>query len=207
MITKVTREILAESTEPIVSVDPPQRQPFSKTLAQLWGIFFLAFLFGMGGYRLIHKGYSLYVSGEGTPMDAYDYFLFAVLLLLGAGKAYMIFQRKMVPRTLARARKALGETGWKWDYLLAPFCMLSLYRPWQKKHAILSWIVIPVMVALAVSFIVIVPDNVFKSAVDWAVGLALAYAAALYVVAFCRVLGWSLTGAKEDSHPLPAEAP
>jgi hypothetical protein len=193
-----------------VSNVPDERQSYAKTLAQLWGIFLLGLLFGMGAYRLIHKGYVLVWGGigepinyPGMPVSAGDYFLFALLILLGIGKSWAIFHRKMVPRTLARGRKALGETGSGWDYLFAPFCMLSLYRPWQRKHAILSWVLIPLMVGLAISFIVIVKDSVFKAAVDLAVGIALAYATVLYAIALVRVLWWAVTGAKLADHPLP----
>lgn len=167
----------------------------------------------MGGYRLLNKAYLLtYVgTGEppiahGIPITAFDWFLYGFIILLGVGKSFAIFYRKMVPRTLARCRSALGETGWSMDYLLAPFCMLSLYRPWKKKHAILSWIVIPVMVLLAVSFILWVPDSVIKAAVDWAVGGALAFAALLYVWALIRFIGWLVMGAKIEQHPFPATA-
>lgn len=190
-----------------MSTIPSERQTLAKTLGQIWGLLALAALFGMGGYRLLNKAYSLtYLQTEGIPLTAFDWFLYGLIILLGVGKAYAIFYRKMVPRTLARCRTALGETGWSMDYLLAPFCMLSLYRPWKKKHAILSWIVIPVMVLLAVSFVLWVPDSVFKAAVDWAVGGALAFAAVLYVVALVRLLGWLAMGAKIEKHPFQASA-
>jgi hypothetical protein len=200
-----------------VSQTVSDRQTFGKTLAQFWGIAFLALLFGMGAYRLMHKAYLLTWGGiesspgeppiyPGVPLTWWEYLLFAVIILLGIGKSWAIFHRKMVPRTLARARMALGETGWKGDYLLAPFCMLSLYRPWQRKHAIFSWILIPVMVALAVCFIVVVPNGPFKAAVDWAVGLALAYAAFLYVVALLRLLAWVILSRNAEKHPLPTTA-
>ena len=196
-----------------MSTPPVERQTFGKTLGQIWGLLALAALFGMGGYRLLKKAYMLtYVgTGEppvcyGIPITAFDWFLYGLIILLGVGKAYGIFYRKLVPRTLARCRTALGETGWSMDYLLAPFCMLSLYRPWKKKHAILSWIVVPVMVLLAVSFILWVPDSVIKAAVDWAVGGALAFAALLYVWALVRFIGWLAMGAKTENHPFPAGA-
>jgi hypothetical protein len=199
------------SDAPAEVLTPADRQPAVKTLAQLWGILFLSVLFGTGAYRLLLKAYQLswVDTGQGMPgypLTALDYFLYGAILLLGGVKAYVIFQKRLVPRTLARARLALGETGWAGDYPLAPFCMLSLYRPWKRKHAILSWIVIPVMVALAVSFIVVVPDSVFKAAVDWAIGLALAWAALLYVGAFLQVVVWAMTGKKPERNPLPATA-
>jgi len=200
-----------------LSTPPVERQTFAKTLGQIWGLLALAALFGMGGYRLMKKAYMLTYVGisagpdqplicYGIPITAFDWFLYGLIILLGVGKAYAIFYRKMVPRTLARCRTALGETGWSMDYLLAPFCMLSLYRPWKKKHAILSWIVVPVMVLLAVSFILWVPDSVFKAAVDWAVGGALAFAALLYVIALLRFIVWLVMGAKTEKHPFPASA-
>jgi hypothetical protein len=190
---------------------PADRQPAGKTLAQLWGILLLGALFGTGGYRLLKKAYELTFvdAGQGPPgypIAAFDYFLFGLIILLGIVKAYVIFQKRLVPRTLARGRMALGETGWVGDYLLAPFCMLSLYRPWQRKHAILSWVLIPVMVALAVCFLVLDIDPVFKAAVDWAVGLALAWAALLYAMAFVQVLLWAMTGKKPERNPLPTHA-
>ncbi|HQR06679.1 MAG TPA: hypothetical protein PLN21_07650 [Gemmatales bacterium] len=231
------------ATEPRVKEARIERQTTAKTLGQIWGLVGLAALFGMGGYRLLKKGYLLtsatiaarpgyegnwfdwacygiksFLSSlfntngneptvlHGIPITAFDWFLFGLIILLGVGKGYAIFYRKMVPRTLARCRTALGETGWSMDYVLAPFCMLSLYRPWKRKHAILSWIVVPVMVMLAVSFILWVPDSVFKAAVDWAVGGALAFAALLYVFNLLRLLGWLATGAKFEKHPFPANA-
>ena len=200
-----------------MSTPPVERQTLGKSLGQIWGLIFLAVLFGMGGYRLMKKAYVLTYVGtrvtlddplvcHGIPITAFDWFLLGLIILLGVGKAYGIFYRKLVPRTLARCRTALGETGWKMDYLLAPFCMLSLYRPWKKKHAILSWVLIPVMVLLAVTFILWVPDSVIKAAVDWAVGGALAFGALLYVVALLRLIGWLATGAKMENHPFPASA-
>lgn len=196
-----------------MSTIPAERQTFAKSLGQLWGLAALGLLFGMGAYRLLMKAYVLTYVGtgdppvcHGLPLTALDWFLYGLFILMGIGKAYAIFYRKMVPRTLARCRTALGETGWSMDYVLAPFCMLSLYRPWKRKHAILSWIVVPVMVLLAVSFVVWVTDSVFKAAVDWAVGGALAFAALLYVWSIVRLLGWLATGAKTEQHPFPASA-
>lgn len=200
-----------------MSTPAVERQTLAKTLGQIWGLLALAALFGMGGYRLLNKAYVLTYVGisekpgqplicYGIPLTAFDWFLYGLIILLGVGKAYAIFYKKMVPRTLARCRTALGETGWSMDYLLAPLCMLSLYRPWKRKHAILSWILIPVMVLLAVSFILWVPNSVPKAAVDWAVGGALAFAALLYVFALVRLLFWLVTGAKIEQHPFPATA-
>ncbi|MFO0812811.1 MAG: hypothetical protein U0796_06305 [Gemmatales bacterium] len=186
-------------------VDRPQT--FARTLGQTWGLVGLAVLFGMGAWRLLRKAYLLnYVDSAGIPITWYDWALLGLMILLGIGKAYMIFYKKLVPRTLARCRSALGETGSSLDYLLAPFCMLSLYRPWKVKHAILSWLVLPVMVLLAVSFILWVPDSPFKAAVDWAVGGALGFASLLYVFAVLRFLGWLITGSKPEKHPFPATA-
>jgi hypothetical protein len=183
------------------------KQSTGKTLAQFWGIAVLGFLFGMGGYRLLMKAYSLYTSHP--PLDLGDYALYALLLVFGVGKAEMLFRRKFIPRTLARARDAIGETGWAGDYPLAPFLMLSLYRPWQKKHAIMSWVLIPIMVGLAVLFAIEqgVPDGTFKGAVDLAIGLALAFAALVFLVYLLRLLAWWMGGAKAESNPLPASEP
>ena len=200
-----------------MSTPPVERQTFGKTLGQIWGLIFLAVLFGMGGYRLMNKAYMLTHGGvidittgqlsyPGIPITAFDWFLYGLIILLGVGKAYGIFYRKFVPRSLARCRSALGETGWSMDYLLAPFCMLSLYRPWKIKHAILSWVLIPVMVLLAVTFILWVPNSVFKATVDWAVGGALAFTALLFVFALLRLIVWLAMGAKFEKHPFPASA-
>jgi hypothetical protein len=200
---------LSTDTPPV----PDRPQTTARTLGQLWGLIALAALFGMGGFRLLKKAYTLtYVgTGEppvchGIPITWYDWAFLGACILLGLGKAYGIFYKKMIPRTLARCRTALGETGNSLDYLLAPFCMLSLYRPWKVKHAILSWLVVPVMVMLAVSFVVWVPDSIYKSSVDWGVGLALALASLVYLVALLRFLGWLLTGAKPEHHPFPPSA-
>jgi hypothetical protein len=183
---------------------PADRQPAGKTFAQLWGILGLGVLFGTGAYRLMHKAYVLTTSEAGQALTTVDWLLYGLLIPLGLVKAYVIFQKRLVPRTLARARLALGETGWWGDYPLAPLCMLSLYRPWKRKHAILSWALIPIMVTLAVCFIVVVPDSVVKAAVDWAVGLALAWAAVLYGGAFVQVLVWAASGKRPERNPLPA---
>jgi hypothetical protein len=196
-----------------IATSSERPQTTARSLGQLWGLLGLAGLFGMGAYRLLNKAIALTHTGVGEkgetlgiPLTAFDYALFGFIILLGIGKAYMIFYKKMVPRTLARCRTALGETGNSLDYVLAPFCMLSFYRPWKVKHAILSWIVIPVMVLLAVSFILWVPDGPFKAAVDYAVGGALAFTALLYVFNLVRLLGWLSTGAKPEAHPFPATA-
>ena len=186
-------------------VDRPQT--FARTLGQCWGLIALGALFGMGAWRLLRKAYLLnYVDSAGIPITWYDWALLGLMILLGIGKAYMIFYKKLVPRTLARCRTALAETGSSLDYLLAPFCMLSLYRPWKVKHAILSWLVVPVMVLLAVSFVLWVPDSPFKAAVDWAVGGALAFASLLYVLALFQFLAWLIPGSKPEKHPFPATA-
>ncbi|MCI0354957.1 MAG: hypothetical protein L0099_07965 [Acidobacteria bacterium] len=187
------------------------RQSLGKTLGQLWGLIFIAALFGMGGFRLTDKAVGFThdagltnPSSQMQPQGVIDYALYALLLIAGAGKAEMLFRRKFIPRTLARARDALGETAWAGDYLLAPFCMLSLYRPWQTKHLILSWVLIPAMVTLTVLFIVVVPDGPFKGAVDLGIGLALLYGAAVYVFYLLRFMGWWLgQGANPETCPFP----
>lgn len=183
------------------SASPSLRQPLGKTLGQLWGILFLLVLFGMGGYRLLNKGVQLWQSHP--PLEAWEYLLFGFLIAFGAGKAEMLFRRIFIPRTLARAREALGETGWSGDYWLAPFCMLSFYRPWQKKHQIMSFVLVPVMVGLAVFFAVGDVNPILKGAVDLGIGFALAYAALFYLIAFARVFVWWLGGAREENCPLP----
>jgi hypothetical protein len=174
-----------------------QKQPLAKTVGQLWGIVFLAVVFGMGAYRLTAKGFGLF-----KPQEASYYFAYAVLLVLGAAKAEFLFRRKFVPRTLARGRDALNST---LDYILAPFCMLSFYRPWSVKHAVLSWAIVPIMVTLAVLFArqEPIPDGAFKGGVDVAIGLALAVTAAIYLVCAFRLLAWWTAGANAETIPLP----
>jgi len=174
-----------------------QKQPLGRTLGQLWGILVLAVVFGMGAYRLTAKGMRLFDSEAG-----YYYAVYAVLLVLGVAKGEFLFRRKFVPRCLARARDALLGV---LDYILAPFCMLSFYRPWSVKHAILSWAIVPIMVGLAILFASPepIPDGAFKGGVDMAIGLALAFTAAIFVVYWFRVLGWWIAGANADSIPLP----
>ncbi len=174
-----------------------QKQPLGRTLGQLWGILFLAAIFGMGAYRLTAKGIRLFDSEIG-----YYYFVYGLLILLGAAKGEFLFRRKFVPRTLARARDALDGG---LDYALAPFCMLSFYRPWSVKHAVLSWLIVPIMVGLAILFArqEPIPDGAFKGGVDIAIGLALAFTAAILGVYWFRVVAWWLTGANIETIPLP----
>lgn len=182
------------------AVAAPVRQPVGKTLGQLWGMLFLMALFATGAWRLLGKGFGLLPEALLTNLD---YFVFGALVVFGAAKAEFLFRRTFIPRTLARAREALGETGWSGDYWLAPFCMLSFYRPWQRKHQIMSLLLIPLMVGLAVFFVIgPVPDSI-KAAVDVGIGLALLFAALHYLYALLLTLVWWLGGAAEESHPLP----
>jgi hypothetical protein len=173
-----------------------QKQPTGKTLAQLWGILVLAGVFGMGAYRLMAKGFRLF-----EPETTY-YLAYGLLLVFGIAKGEFLFRRKFVPRTLARARDALTSG---LDYIFAPFCMLSFYRPWSVKHAVLSWAIVPIMVTLAVLFArqEPIPDGAFKGGVDLAIGVALAITAAIFVVYWLRVFGWWLAGANAETIPLP----
>ncbi len=173
-----------------------------KVLGQIWGILFLTALFGFGGYRLLSKGIQIYQ--QHPPLSMLDYLLYLGIGLFGLGKAEMLFRRVFVPRTLARAKEALGETGWTGDYWLAPFCMMSLYRPWQRKHQIMTLLLVPLMVGLAVFFAIgnIAPS--LKGPVDLAIGFALAYAAVWYLISFVRVVGWWLASGLAETSPLPA---
>ena len=186
-----------------IAVDT-SRPSTGKTLGQLWGILFLGFIFGTGAWRLIAKFSTIYQAEP--PTNAMHYAIYALLLVLGVGKAEFLFRRKLIQRTLARARDALGETGWRGDYLLAPFCMFSFYRPWAKKHMIMSWVLVPVMVGLAILFIVGDINPILKGAVDLAIGLALAYAALVYVYYFLRVFFWWISGGRAENSPLPEKA-
>lgn len=183
------------------SVVPTARQPLAKTLGQLWGCLFLLALFGMGGYRLLLKGIQIWQ--DHPPVELWEYLIYGFLIIFGTGKAEFLFRRIFIPRTLARGREALGETGWSGDYWLAPFCMLSFYRPWQKKHQIMSFVLVPVMVGLAVYFALGEINPVLKGSVDIAIGFALAYAALVFALYLGLLLVWWLGGANEATHPWP----
>lgn len=168
-------------------------------VAQAWGILFLTGLFGSGAYRLTSKGVQIFQ--EHPPLTSLDYLIYGGVLVLGMAKAEMLFRRALVHRTLARARHALLSP---LDYLLAPFCMFSFYRPWVRKHQITSLILVPVMVCLAIYFAIGDIHPTLKGAVDLAIGLALGYAAAWYLFALLRLVAWRLSGAAPEANPLPA---
>jgi hypothetical protein len=113
---------------------------------------------------------------------------------------------------MTRARLAIGETGWAGDAPLAPFCMLSMYRPWKPAHAISSWVIIPAMVALAIFFRFGLPGMIgadwgalVRGPVYFGIGLALAYGAAVYLVALARFVGWWLGDGRDETMPLPGQ--
>ncbi|HMP60772.1 MAG TPA: hypothetical protein PKD86_15610 [Gemmatales bacterium] len=188
------------STSELAATPAPTPAPsFGLFAGQVWGILFLGLLFGSGAWRLTAKAFE--IIREHPLLTTMDYLVYGGIFLLGAAKAEFLFRRALVYRTLARARHALVTP---LDWLLAPFCMLSFYRPWQRKHQILSWIVVPVMVGLAVYFAVGDIHPTLKGSVDLAIGLALGYAALWYALALVRLVGWRLMGAPPERHPLPA---
>jgi hypothetical protein len=167
-------------------------------LGQVWGILFLTGLFGSGAYRLTTKGIQIYQ--DHPPLTTLDYLIYGGIFVLGMAKAEVLFRRALVRRTLARARHALLTP---LDYLLAPFCMFSFYRPWVRKHQITSLILVPIMVCLAVYFTLGDIHPTLKGAVDLAIGLALGYAALGYLYALLRLIAWRLSGAAPEANPLP----
>lgn len=181
-----------------------------------WGILMLAALFGIGGFFLIKRSIADYKFLIGSPNDyapAMVGTIYLILGVIGVAKGEFIFRRKVLARAMTRAHSAIGETGWKGDVPLAPFCMLSMYRPWKKAHAISSWVLIPLMVGLALLFRFVFPSIVgeatgalLRGPVYFAVGLALLYAAAIYLVALGRLVSWWASDGQETSIPLPARS-
>ena len=168
-----------------------------KNWARAWGILVLAGLFAIGGYFLIKRSLVDYSDLKET----YSYSpilvgsLYLILALVGLAKGELIFRRKILARALTRARAAIGETSWVGDLPLAPFLMLSMYRPWKKAHAISSWVLIPLMVGLAIFFRLGLPSLIGESAgalargpVYFGVGLALVYGAVVYVAALAKLI-------------------
>jgi hypothetical protein len=184
--------------------------PAWRNLGRAWGLLFLAGLFGAGGYFLLKRSLedwqTLLPVGEPAPVSpALVYLLYGLLAVLGLAKGEVIFRRKIVARTVARAQRAIGETGWAGDAPLAPFCLLSLYRPWQRAHAISSWLIIPLMIALAVICRVFL-DPLERGPIYFGVGLALAYASLVYVYYLVRFLAWWVADARPETLPLPEAA-
>jgi hypothetical protein len=192
-------------------------QPGWRNAARAWGIFCLAGLFGTGAFFLIRRSFEDWrdVSAAGTASQTLLGILYAVLALIGAVKGDIVFRRKVLARALARARSAVGETGNILDVPLAPFCMLSLYRPWKIAHAISSWVIIPVMIGLAVFFRVGLPSLIgaepggngalVRGPVYFGIGLALAYGALVYLVALARFVAWWQGDGRPETMPLPEQ--
>lgn len=177
-----------------------------------WGILVLAGLFGTGGFFLIRRSFADYhdLVHSYSFAPALVGTLFLILALVGLAKGEIIFRRKVLARALTRARAAIGETGWAGDLPLAPFCMLSLYRPWKPAHAISSWVLIPLMVGLAFLFRFGIPALVgeetgamLRGPVYFGVGVALVYGAAVYLVALGRLVSWWSSDGQEATMPLP----
>lgn len=177
-----------------------------------WGMLVLAALFGVGGFFLFRRSFQDWnLLQEANTSAALLYGLYGGLGLIGLVKGEMIFRRKVMARSLSRARDAIGETGWAGDAPLAPFCMLSLYRPWKTAHAISSWVLIPIMVGLAFFFrfgleamgMDKTTAALIRGPVYFAIGIALIYGLGVYAVALVRFLGWWLGGAAGPI-PLPA---
>ncbi len=189
--------------------------PAWRNWGRAWGLFVLASLFGTGAFFLLRRSLADWsaVLDAGTAGAGLLSVLYAVLALIGLAKGEVIFRRKVLARALARGRNAIGETGWPGDAPLAPFCMLSLYRPWKPAHAISSWVIIPVMVGLAFFFRFGLPTMVGKEMGDlvrgpvyFGIALALAYGALVYVVALARFVGWWVGDGREETLPLPQAA-
>lgn len=187
--------------------------PAWRNWGRAWGLFVLASLFGTGGFFLLRRSLEDWniVLHDGTASTGLLGALYAVLALIGLAKGEIIFRRKVLARALARGRSAIGETGWAGDAPLAPFCMLSLYRPWKPAHAISSWVLIPLMVGLAIFFRVGLPAMIGKETgalvrgpVYFGIALALAYGALVYVVMLARFVGWWLGDGRDETLPLPA---
>jgi hypothetical protein len=161
------------------------RRSWGKWLAQLWGLAFVFSVFGIGSFNLLVKGLGYLIEFDFETSLSYG-----IMLVLGFAKGEFLLRRSFVARVVARAQDALGETGaYLLDYVLAPFCMLSLYRPWLTKHAIISWVLIPIMIGLTTIF---ARDDIvtgfktggywfrgetIRGGVDFGIGFALGYAA------------------------------
>jgi hypothetical protein len=190
-------------------------QPSWRNAGRAWGIFCLAALFAVGAFFLVRRSLTDWhdVLERETASPLTLGLLYGVLAVIGVVKGEIIFRRKVLARALARARSAIGETGNLADLPLAPFCMLSLYRPWKVAHAISSWVIIPVMVGLAVFFRIGLPAMVgpepggmgalVRGPVYFGIGLALAFAALVYLVALIRFVGWWLNDGRDETIPLP----
>lgn len=181
---------------------------------RVWGLFVLAALFGTGAFFLLRRSledWNLVLQKETAGIGLLG-LLYAVLALIGLAKGELIFRRKVLARALARGRSAIGETGWAGDAPLAPFCMLSLYRPWKPAHAISSWVLIPLMVGLAFFFRFGLPSMIgsdlgalVRGPVYFGIALALAYGALVYVVMLARFIAWWLGDGRDETVPLPEE--
>jgi hypothetical protein len=191
-------------------------EPAWRNIGRAWGMFVLACLFGVGCYFLCRRSLEDWnalmvpTQGQSPPSPVLVFTLYAVLAIVGLAKGEVIFRRKVMARSLARARSAIGETGWPGDAFLAPFCMLSLYRPWKISHALSSWLLIPLMVGLAfffrfglAGFVDPTTESLVRGSVYFGIGLALAYGALVYLAALVRFIGWWLSGAARESMPLP----
>jgi hypothetical protein len=187
-------------------------QPGWVNAGRVWGILVLGALFGVGGYFLLRRSFADWpTAAEASPTLVYV--LYVLVGLAGLVKGEIIFRRKVMARSLARARQAIGETGWVGDAVLAPFCMLSLYRPWKIAHALSSWLLIPLMVGLAVFFRNLermgVADGtaaLIRGPIYFGIGLALIYGCLVYLIALFRFLAWWQGNGQPETNPLPAPA-
>jgi hypothetical protein len=193
--------------------------PAWQNWARCWGILVLGALFGVGGYFLFRRSLEdwrlLREGGEPPFAPGLVYALYALVGLVGLVKGEIIFRRKVLARSLARARQAVGETGWIGDLPLAPFCLLSMYRPWKPAHAISSWVIIPIMVGLAFFFrfglgllgMGDATQAIVRGPIYFGIGLALAYGSGVYAVYLLRLVAWWLTAPTPETIPLPALEP
>jgi len=189
-------------------------EPAWRNPARAWGLLVLATLFGVGGFFLFRRSledYLLVLDQEAASPVVVN-LLYGVLAVVGLAKGEVIFRRKVMARALARGRDAIGE-GCSCDLPLAPFVMLSMVRPWKRSHAISSWVLIPLMVGLAFFFrfgleamgMSATTAALVRGPVYFGIALALAYAAALYLVALLRFVGWWMTDGKPETIPLPGQ--
>jgi hypothetical protein len=206
------KNVPAIADEEKMGTNDPNASPCWAQCGRAWGIFLLGLLFGIGAFFLMRRSFVDWPLAE-TTGGFWAYLLYGLIGLVGLAKGEVIFRRKVMARSLARARQAIGETGWRGDGPLAPFCMLSLYRPWKTAHAISSWVLIPLMVGLAIFFrnlegmgFSASTAALIRGPVYFGIGLALAYGAGVYLLALGRFLAWWAQDGRPETLPLPSSS-